>query len=69
MAQDKNMPRMFANRGDRLAFNYGIITLGILASFLLIVFGGRTEALIPLYWCFLILYDGTSRSRLEMVKR
>ncbi|MBT2701188.1 amino acid permease [Bacillus sp. ISL-40] len=49
MAQDKNMPRMFANRGDRLAYNYGIITLGILASFLLIVFGGRTEALIPLY--------------------
>ncbi|MGG3471378.1 APC family permease [Neobacillus pocheonensis] len=49
MAQDKNMPRMFANRGDRLAYNYGIITLGILASILLIVFRGRTEALIPLY--------------------
>jgi amino acid transporter len=49
MAQDKNMPRMFSNRGDRLAFNYGIITLGILASILLIVFRGRTDALIPLY--------------------
>ncbi len=49
MAQDKNMPRMFSNRGERLAFNYGIVTLGILASVLLIVFGGRTEALIPLY--------------------
>ncbi|MCQ6280736.1 APC family permease [Bacillus sp. EB600] len=49
MAQDKNMPRMFSNRGERLAFNYGIITLGVLASILLIVFGGRTEALIPLY--------------------
>ncbi|MED1472182.1 APC family permease [Bacillus salipaludis] len=49
MAQDNNMPRMFSNRGDRLAFNYGIITLGILASILIIVFGGRTEALIPLY--------------------
>ncbi|MBM7652731.1 APC family permease [Neobacillus cucumis] len=49
MAQDKNLPRMFANRGDRLAFNYGIITLGVLASILLIVFHGRTEALIPLY--------------------
>lgn len=49
MAQDKNMPRMFSNRGDRLAFNYGIITLGILSSILLIAFRGRTEALIPLY--------------------
>jgi amino acid transporter len=49
MAQDKNMPRMFSNRGERLAFNYGIVTLGILASVLLIVFRGRTEALIPLY--------------------
>ncbi|MGG0658319.1 APC family permease [Rummeliibacillus pycnus] len=49
MAQDKNMPRMFSNRGERLAFNYGIVTLGVLASVLLIVFHGRTEALIPLY--------------------
>jgi amino acid transporter len=49
MAQDKNMPRMFSNRGDRLAYHYGIVTLGILASILLIVFHGRTEALIPLY--------------------
>ena len=49
MAQDKNMPRMFSNRGERLAFNYGIITLGVLSSILLIVFRGRTEALIPLY--------------------
>lgn len=49
MAQDKNMPRMFSNRGERLAFNNGIITLGALASILLIVFHGRTEALIPLY--------------------
>ncbi|TWD96403.1 amino acid/polyamine/organocation transporter (APC superfamily) [Neobacillus bataviensis] len=49
MAQDNNMPRMFSNRGDRLAFNHGIITLGVLASILLIVFGGRTESLIPLY--------------------
>ncbi|MEB3101916.1 APC family permease [Ferviditalea candida] len=49
MAQDKNFPRMFANRGDRLAYNYGIITLGILASILLIVFRGKTDSLIPLY--------------------
>lgn len=49
MAQDKNFPRMFAYRGDRLSFHYGIVTLGVLASALLIIFKGRTDALIPLY--------------------
>jgi amino acid transporter len=49
MAQDKNFPRMFTNRGDRLSFHFGIITLGILASFLLAAFKGKTDALIPLY--------------------
>jgi amino acid transporter len=49
MASDKNFPRMFANRGDRLAFNYGIITLGVLSSLLLIAFQGKTDLLIPLY--------------------
>ncbi|MGZ4107837.1 MAG: APC family permease, partial [Tumebacillaceae bacterium] len=49
MAQDKNLPRMFANRGDRLSFHYGILTLGVLASLLLIAFKGKTDKLIPLY--------------------
>ena len=33
MAQDKNLPRMFSNRGDRLAFNYGIVTLGNIGEY------------------------------------
>ncbi|MCS7463355.1 APC family permease [Paenibacillus doosanensis] len=49
MAVDKNFPRMFANRGDRLSFHFGIVTLGVLASLLLIIFKGKTDALIPLY--------------------
>ncbi|NQX69442.1 amino acid permease [Paenibacillus alba] len=49
MAQDKNFPRMFSYRGDRLSFHYGIVTLGVLASILLIIFKGKTDALIPLY--------------------
>lgn len=49
MAQDKNFARMFAHRGDRLVFHHGIITLGVLSSFLLIAFKGKTDALIPLY--------------------
>ncbi|SEB86164.1 APC family permease [Paenibacillus sp. GP183] len=49
MAMDKNFPRMFSHRGDRLAYNYGIITLGVLSSLLLIAFKGKTDLLIPLY--------------------
>lgn len=49
MAQDKNFPRMFSYRGDRLSYHYGIVTLGVLASLLLIGFKGKTDALIPLY--------------------
>lgn len=49
MSQDSNFPRVFSSRGDRLAFSNGIITLGILSSLLLIVFGGKTDLLIPLY--------------------
>jgi amino acid transporter len=49
MASDKNFPRMFSHQGDRLAYNYGIVTLGILSSLLLIAFEGKTDLLIPLY--------------------
>ncbi|MBA3236347.1 MAG: APC family permease [Chloroflexi bacterium] len=49
LAQDGYMPRQFALRGDRLAFSYGIIVLASLAAALVIVFGGSTHALIPLY--------------------
>ena len=43
------MPRQFALRGDRLAFSYGIITLASLAAGLIVIFGGTTHLLIPLY--------------------
>ncbi len=49
LAQDGYMPRQFALRGDRLAFSYGIIVLASLAAALVIIFGGSTHALIPLY--------------------
>jgi amino acid transporter len=49
MAQDKNFPRIFAQRGSRLAYNVGILALGILAAILLVVFDGDTDSLIPLY--------------------
>ncbi|MFV2065153.1 MAG: APC family permease, partial [Chloroflexota bacterium] len=49
LAEDNFFPRRFAYRGDRLAFTAGIVVLAVLASLLIIGFGGDTHALIPLY--------------------
>jgi amino acid transporter len=49
LARDRYLPRQFMNQGDRLAFSNGILILSVLASVLLVVFGGDTHALIPLY--------------------
>jgi amino acid transporter len=49
LAQDNFMPHGFLHRGDRLAFSTGIIFLGGLSAFLLIVFRGNVDALIHLY--------------------
>ena len=51
MAKDKYMPRMFSVRGDRLGYSNSIITLGVGAILLIIIFDGKTENLIPLYLC------------------
>ncbi len=49
LARDGFMPRQFAFRGERLAFNAGIVALAVIASIVVIAFRGRVEALIPLY--------------------
>jgi len=49
MAKDGFLPRQFANLGDRLVFSNGIIILAGVSSLLLVIFGGSTHALIPLY--------------------
>ena len=49
LARDRYVPRQFMNQGDRLAFSNGIVGLSILAAILIVVFGGDTHALIPLY--------------------
>jgi amino acid transporter len=49
LARDRYVPRQFMNQGDRLAYSNGIVGLSVLAGTLLIVFGGDTHALIPLY--------------------
>src|ERR1700687_122008 len=49
IAQNNYLPHAFASRGRRLVFTYGIVVLAVLTAVLLIVFGGITDRLIPLY--------------------
>jgi amino acid transporter len=49
LARDRYLPRQLTNLGDRLVFTNGIATLAVLASLLVILFGGQTHRLIPLY--------------------
>jgi amino acid transporter len=49
LARDRYVPRQFMNQGDRLAFSNGIVGLSALAGVLLVLFGGDTHSLIPLY--------------------
>jgi amino acid transporter len=49
VAQDGFLPRPFAFAGHRLVFSVGILFLAITAGALLVLFGGITEHLIPLF--------------------
>src|SRR4029079_6550071 len=49
LARDNYMPKQLAFRGERLALSNGILILGGLSALLIIVFGGSTGALLPLY--------------------
>lgn len=49
LARDRYLPRQLTHLGDRLVFANGIITLAVLASGLVVIFGGQTHRLIPLY--------------------
>lgn len=49
MAQNKYMPHLFMEKGARLGYSNGIITLAVGAIALLFIFNGSTERLIPLY--------------------
>jgi amino acid transporter len=49
LAADSFLPRQLAGLGDRLVFANGISLLVIATSVLVIVFGGETHALVPLF--------------------
>jgi amino acid transporter len=49
VARDDYLPHSLATRGRRLVFSQGIWALAILSGLLLILFGGVTDRLIPLF--------------------
>lgn len=49
LGRDGFMPRQLANLGDKLTFSNGIVVLALLSMFLIVVFEGNTDRLIPLY--------------------
>ena len=49
IAEDGYLPHAFTIRGRRLVFSVGIWVLALLAGLLLVVFGGITDRLIPLF--------------------
>lgn len=49
LGRERFLPRQFQYRGDRLAYNTGIIVLSLLAMALIVAFDGSVTGLIPLY--------------------
>ena len=49
LARDRYLPRQLMNQGDRLAFSNGIVGLSVFAAILIVLYGGDTHSLIPLY--------------------
>lgn len=49
LAKNKYMPHMYMEKGDRLGYSNGIISLAAGAIVLLMIFNGSTARLIPLY--------------------
>ena len=67
LARDGFLPRVFQFRGERLAFNSGIIVLAVVALLLVVAFSGSVAALIPLYTVG--VFVAFTLSQLGMVRR
>ena len=49
LAQDRYLPHQFAHLGDRLVYSNGMMLLAGLTALLIVLFGGDSHALIPLF--------------------
>lgn len=67
LARDGYMPHQMSGLGDRLVFSNGAIILGLFSCLLIVLFGGDTHALIPLYAVGVFL--SFTLSQAGMVKR
>jgi amino acid transporter len=67
LANDRFLPRQFTHRGDRLGFSNGILALGAVSGLLVIAFGAREQALLPLY--AVGVFMSFTLSQLSMVVR
>jgi amino acid transporter len=67
MSRDGFLPRQMGNLGDRLVYSNGITLLGIAASILILVFGGDTHSLLPMY--AVGVFVSFTLSQMGMVRR
>ncbi|HLA98879.1 MAG TPA: APC family permease, partial [Anaerolineales bacterium] len=49
LAQDKFLPRQLTNLGDRLVYSNGMLLLSAFTAILVVLFGGESHALVPLF--------------------
>ncbi len=66
LARDGFMPRQLSNLGDRLAFDNGVIALGILSSLFIIAKKGSVDLLIPFFT--IGVFQAFTLSQFGMVK-
>jgi amino acid transporter len=67
IARDGFLPRQLANRGDRLVFSNGIVTLSVIAGLLIVAYDAEVSALVPLY--AVGVFTGFTLSQTGMVVR
>jgi amino acid transporter len=67
LARDRFMPSQFRNRGDRLVFSNGVLSLAVLASILVWIFRAELSALIHLY--IVGVFTAITLSQAGMVRR
>lgn len=66
LARDGFMPRQLSNLGDRLAFDNGVIALGVLSSLFIIAKKGSVDLLIPFFT--IGVFQAFTLSQFGMVK-